>query len=484
MLLSKIFRNTDVKVNNDIDIKYITSDSRKVKEGYLFVAINGYELDGHSYIDSAIENGATAILIDEDRLEEFNDLDVEILTTKCTRFIMGKLACNFYDDPSKEFKLVGITGTKGKTTTSFMVKKILEEAGKKVGLVGTVACYIADKKLMDSDRTTPEALELQGMFRQMADEGCEYVVMEVSSQSLKLGRVDGCHFDLGLFTNLSEDHISPREHLSMKEYFECKCKLFDMTDKGVVNVDDAKGKELVELKPNCKFTTYSVDSDSENKATNINITNELTTFNVNIHGVSELIEISIPGKFTVYNALGAISICEVLGIETKYILSGLKKVRVPGRSELIDNDKGLTIMLDYAHSEESLQNILEAVKSYTKGRVICLFGCGGDRDARKRPKMAKVAGTLADFTIITSDNPRTEDPETIAREVETGIKGITDQYVVIVDRIEAIEYAVKMAKPGDIVVLAGKGHETYQVIGHEKLPFDEKQIVLDCLNRI
>ena len=365
-----------------------------------------------------------------------------------------------------------------------MVKKILEESGKKVGLVGTVACYIGNKKLMDSDRTTPEALDLQEMFRQMADEGCEYVVMEVSSQSLKLGRVDGCNFNIGLFTNLSEDHISPHEHSSMKDYFECKCKLFDMVNTGVVNYDDAKGQELVSLKPNCNFVTYGIQTDCDNKATNVNITNELTTFNININGKEELVEISIPGEFTVYNALGAISICEKLGVESKYILSGLKKVRVPGRSELIDNDKGLTIMIDYAHSEESLRNILSAVKSYTKGRIICLFGCGGDRDARKRPKMAKVSGELADFTIITSDNPRTEDPEVIVQDVEAGIKGITDQYVVIVDRIEAIEYAIKMAKKDDIVVLAGKGHETYQIIGHEKIHFDEKEIVLDILNKM
>ena len=484
MLLSKIFKDTGVKVNNDIDVKHMTIDSRKVKKDYMFIAIKGFESDGHKFIESAIENGANSILIDEDRYNEFKDLNVEVLTTKNTRSLLGQISCNFYNDPSKEFKLIGITGTKGKTTTSFMVKKILEESGKKVGLVGTVACYIANKKLMDSDRTTPEAVELQEMFRQMADENCDYVIMEVSSQSLKLGRVDGCNFDLGLFTNLSEDHISPHEHASMKEYFDCKCKLFDMTNNGIANIDDKKGKELVETKSNCNFITYGIDSDADNKATNINITNELTTFNINIYGKEELVEISIPGKFTVYNALGAISICESLGIETKYILSGLKKVRVPGRSELIDNDKGLTIMLDYAHSEESLANILQAVKSYTKGRVICLFGCGGDRDTRKRPKMAKVSGTLADFTIITSDNPRNEDPEAIAREVETGIKGITDNYVVIVDRVEAIKYAISIAKKDDIVVLAGKGHESYQVIGHTKYPFNEKQIVLDIINEI
>ena len=484
MLLSKIFKGTDVKVNNDIDIKYITFDSRKVEKDYMFVAINGFEQDGHKYINNAISKGATAVLIDESRYDEFKDLDVEVLTTKSTRFIMGKLAINFYDDPSKEFKLIGITGTKGKTTTSFMVKKILEDSGKKTGLVGTVACYLGDKKIMDSDRTTPEALELQGMFRQMADEGCEYVVMEVSSQSLKLGRVDGCHFDLGLFTNLTEDHISPHEHASMEEYFECKCKLFDMTNIGIVNADDEKAMELIDLKPNCKFSTYSIKNESDKKATNINITNELTTFNVNLYGKEELINVSIPGEFTVYNALGAISICEKLGIESKYILSGLKEVRVPGRSELVDNDKGLTIMIDYAHSEDSLKNILTAVKLYTKGRIICVFGSAGDRDAMKRPKMGRISGTLADYTVITTDNPKYEDPADIANEIAKGTKEVTDQYKVIVDRKEAIEYAIKMAKPGDIVVLAGKGHETYQLMGDEKVPFSEKKIVKEILEKM
>ncbi len=477
MLLSKIFKGTDVKVNNDIDIKYITFDSRKIQKDYMFVAINGYELDGHKYINSAIEKGATAILIDESRYNEFKDVNAEVLTTKDTRFIMGKLACNFYDNPSKEIKLIGITGTKGKTTASFMVKKILEESGKKVGLVGTVACYIGERKLMDSDRTTPEALELQELFRKMIDEKCEYIVMEVSSQSLKLGRVDGCEFDIALFTNLTEDHISPHEHSSMKEYFECKCKLFDMTNNGIVNIDDKKGRELITLKPNCSFRTYSIRNDSDKKATNIKITSESTTYNVDINGKKESVEISIPGKFTVYNSLGAISICEELGIETKYILSGLKDVKVPGRSEVIDNNKGFTIMIDYAHSEDSLLNILKAVKSYTKGRVICVFGLGGDRDTRKRPKMGRIAGKLADFTIISSDNPRYDDPMEIAKDIEKGIKEVTDQYTIITDRAEAVEYALKMAQKDDLVLLAGKGHETYQLIGDDKVHFSEREVI-------
>ena len=484
MLLSKIFKNSKVKVSKDIEIKGITSDSRKVEEGYLFIAISGFEMDGHKFIDSAIEKGAKAILINEDRFDEFKDRNVVILTSANTRFEMGNIACNFYNNPSKEFKLIGITGTKGKTTTSFMVKKILEEAGHKVGLVGTVATYIGKTKLYDAERTTPEALELQSLFRKMADEECEYVVMEVSSQSLKLGRVDGCNFYLGAFTNLSEDHISKNEHPDMEDYFSCKCKLFDMTKTGIVNIDDVKGLELIKRKPNVDYTTYSINSDSDKKAYNISITNLLTTFNVKINNAEELVKISIPGNFTVYNALCAISISEKLGIETKYILSGLKKVRVPGRSELVDNKLNIPIMIDYAHSPESLKNILLAVKSYTKGRVISLFGCGGDRDTNKRPIMARISGEIADYTIITSDNPRTEDPEAIVKDVEKGIIGVTSNYEVIVDRKEAIKRAIEIATPDDIVVLAGKGHENYQVIGHEKIHFDEKEIIDEIMNEI
>ena len=484
MLLSKIFSGTDVKVTKDIEIKYITSDSRKVEKDNMFVAIKGFEQDGHKYIESAINKGATAILIDEERYDEFKDLDVVVLTAKNTRFILGKIACNFYDNPSKEFKLIGITGTKGKTTTSFMVKKILEESGKKVGLVGTVACYVGERKIMDSDRTTPEALELQEMFREMVNESCEYVIMEVSSQSIKLGRVDGCEFYLGLFTNLSEDHISAHEHPSMEDYYNCKCKLFDMTNEGIVNIDDIKGRELIKLKPNCKFSTYSVENESDLKAYNINITSKLTSFNVNLDNKEELVEVSIPGRFTVYNSLGAISICKKLGIESKYILSGLKKVVVPGRSELVENDKGFTIMIDYAHSEKSLEEILKAVRSYTKGRIICVFGLGGDRDENNRPKMGRISGTLADFTIITSDNPRFDDPMKLAKDIEVGIKEVTNNYIILVDRKEAVEYAVRMAKKDDLVLLAGKGHETYQVIGKEKVPFSERQIVEETLKNM
>ena len=484
MELSNILKGINAKYNEDINITGVSIDSRKIKEGNMFIAINGFEMDGHKFIDSAIENGAKAVLIDEERFNEFKDVDAEVVTVSNTRDVVPFVACNFYNNPSKEFKLIGVTGTKGKTTTTFMIKQILEEAGHKVGLVGTVANYIGKEKLEDADRTTPEPIKLQELFRKMADAKCDYVVIEVSSQSLKIGRVDGSNFDVGLFTNLSEDHISPNEHPTMEDYFLSKAKLFDMVKNGFVNIDDPKGEELVVLKPNCNFKTYSVNKASDKKATNISINNVETKFTCEINGKEEQVEINVPGNFTVYNTLGAISICEYYGVETKYIIEALKKVSVPGRSELVPNKLGLALMIDYAHSEESLANILSAVKSYTKGRVISVFGCGGDRDNRKRHKMGEVSGKLADYSIVTSDNPRTEDPEKIIEEIVEGISKVTDQYEVIVDRTEAIKRAIEIAKPEDLVVFAGKGHETYQEINHVKYPYDERVIIKEIIDKM
>ena len=484
MTLKKIFENLDVVVNNDLEITKITTNSREVIKGSLFIAINGFTVDGHSFIDSAIDNGAVAILIDEERYDEFKDKKVEVLTTENTRKICALVSCNFFGNPTKEFSLIGVTGTKGKTTTTFMIKEILEEAGNNVGLVGTVANYSGKRKIEDSERTTPDPIRLQELFREMANDGCNYVIMEVSSQSLKLGRVDGCEFNVGLFTNFSEDHISPNEHPTMEDYFLSKTKLFDMVNVGFANIDDPKSKRLIELKKNCSFKTYSVKNDSDKKAENIEITNISTKFDCNINNEKVTVEAEIPGEFTVYNALGAISVTEYLGISSKDIVTALKRVRVPGRSELVNNKLDLPIMIDYAHSDESLRNILKAVKGYTKGRVICVFGCGGDRDARKRPKMAKVSGEIADYTIITSDNPRTEDPVKIIEDVVKGIEGITENYEVIVDRKDAIKRAIEICKKEDLVVLAGKGHEDYQIIGTEKYPFDERIIIKEIIDKM
>ena len=470
----------------ELDIKGIQKDSRKIKEGDLFVAIKGYEFDGHKYIENAIQNGATAIMVEEGcNLKEFNiPGEITVVMAKDTREALAICAINFYGDPSAKFKLIGVTGTKGKTTTTFMIKEILERAGKKVGLIGTIATYINGKKIKDSDRTTPESIELQEIFSKMVDEGVEVVVMEVSSQSLKLHRVDGCHFDMVLFTNFSEDHISKNEHPDMKDYFESKLKLFKMCNNGIVNTDDLYGAKIPKLFPDSNITTYGIDNYANLLAKDITITNAYVDFKVKITDRNERVKTGIPGRFSVYNSLAAICVAKKFGISSDVIKEALLEVRVPGRSELVNNKKELTIMIDYAHSPESLQNILQATKSYTRGKVISVFGCGGDRDSSKRPIMGEISGKIADYTIITSDNPRTEDPNKIVEQIEEGIKKTKGKYEVIVDRVEAIEKAIKMADKKDIIILAGKGHEPYQEINGVKYPFDERIIVNEIIDKL
>ena len=476
-----------LKVRGDLEIEIsnLDKDSRKIGKDSLFIAIKGFDADGHDYIQTAIEQGAAAVMLQEGvDLELIKKLpkEVTVIVAKDTRYALAICSCNFYKNPSRKFKLIGITGTKGKTTTSFMTKAILEKAGKKVGLIGTIATYIGNEKLEDSDRTTPESNKLQEIFAKMADAGCDAVVMEVSSQSLKLHRVAGCDFDIGVFTNFSEDHISPKEHPDMQDYFNSKVELFKMCKTAFINADDYHVAKLPKLVPDCNITTYGIDNFCNVLAKDITITNSYVDFKVKLGVKNERIKTCIPGRFSVYNSLAAICVGEKLGATVEQIKEALEEVRVPGRSELVNNKKELTIMIDYAHSPESLENILNAVKSYTRGRVISVFGCGGDRDTTKRPIMGEISGRIADFTIITSDNPRTEDPQKIVDQIEEGIKKTKGKYTVVVDRIEAIKEAIKMADKKDIILLAGKGHEPYQEINGVKYPFDERIIVNDIID--
>lgn len=474
--------NIKGKGNFDIEIENIESDSRKVTKNGLFFAIKGFAVDGTDYINSAVENGAIAVVIEDEKdikkIEKINDITVALVPD--IRKAMAISACNFYDNPSKKLRLVGVTGTKGKTTTTFMVKEILEKQGYKVGLIGTIANYIGKVCLGDSSRTTPESIELQKLFARMVEEKCQVAVMEVSSQSLKLDRVYGCDFDIGVFTNFSEDHISEHEHPDMEDYFKSKCKLFDMCKTAFINVDDLYGEKLKKIIP-CEFATYGIDNSCNLLAKDITITNSYVDFKVKLTDRNERVKVDIPGRFTVYNALAAISIALKLGCSSENIKEALLEIKVPGRSELVPNKKGLTIMIDYAHSPESLENILSAVKSYTRGKVISVFGCGGDRDTSKRAIMGEISGRIADYTIITSDNPRTEKPELIVEEIESGMKKTNGKYEVVVDRIEAIKTAINIAGKSDIIVLAGKGHEPYQEINGVKYPFDERKIVNDII---
>ena len=469
----------------DLDITGLESNSKNIKEGYMFIAIKGYSVDGHDYINNAIEAGAKVVMVQEgcDLKKIKLPADVTIIMARDTREALAICSCNFYGNPSRKFKLIGVTGTKGKTTTTYMIKTLLEAQGKKVGLIGTIENYIGEDSLGESDRTTPESIDLQRMFAQMVEEKVEFVVMEVSSQALKLQRVAGCNFDVGVFTNFSKEHISQKEHGDMEEYFNSKMKLFSMCQMGFVNIDDFRGAR-VKREAKCQVKTYGIDNGCDLLAKDITITNIGVDFKAKIGDKNERVKVDIPGRFSVYNSLAAISVAMYYGCSAELIKTALENIKIPGRSELVPNKKELSIMIDYAHSPESLENILQAVKTYTKGRVIVVFGCGGDRDTTKRPIMGEIAGRIADYSIVTSDNPRTEDPEKIIKDIEAGISKTKGKYEIIVDRKKAIEKAITMANKKDIVILAGKGHEPYQEINKVKYPFDEREIVKEIINNM
>ena len=489
MQLNKILNgieNYKSKGDIEIDILSVEDNSKNVKPGGLFVAIQGYDFDGHDFVSEAISNGAIAVVLDmrADLKKLKMPENITVVIVEDTRIALAVCACNFYGNPSKKFKLIGVTGTKGKTTTTYMIKSILEKSGKKVGLIGTIENFIGDKSLGESSRTTPGSIELQRMFHQMAEEKCDVVVMEVSSQSLKLNRVLGSYFDIGVFTNFSGDHISEKEHPDMEDYFKSKEKLFAMCPKGFVNADDFKTWILEKDSPKCEFKSYGIDNSCDLLAKDVTITNISVDYKVKIGTKNERIKVNIPGRFSVYNSLAAISVAEEFGVSTEDIKEALLNITVPGRSELVVSSDDYPIMIDYAHTVDSLSNILKAVKTYTRGKVICVFGCGGDRDREKRPLMGEVAGKIADYSIVTTDNPRTEKPEDIIKEIEAGISKTKGKYEVIVDRKEAIKKAIKMMNKKDIVVICGKGHEKYQEINKEKIPFDEREIIKEILEEI
>ena len=394
-LLSGV-ENFKIKGDEELEIKSVENNSKKIKEGSLFVAIKGFDFDGHKFVEEAIENGAIAVMLDisADLKSIKLPKNMTVILTDNTREALAKIACNFYKNPSRKFKLIGVTGTKGKTTTTYMIKSILEKAGYKVGLIGTIANYIGEDIISESSRTTPESLELQELFYKMAAKKVDFVVMEVSSQSLKLHRVDGSDFDMAVFTNFSKDHISLKEHTDMNDYFNSKMKLFERAPKGFVNADDFKCEKLIYHAKNCDIKTYSIDNASNLIAKDITITNSSVDFKVKLGQKNERIKVNIPGRFSVYNSLAAISVALSLGIDSEKIKEGLLEIVIPGRNELVPNDKELTIMIDYAHTAESLENILSSIKAYTTGRVICVFGCGGDRDKTKRPEMGEVCRTI------------------------------------------------------------------------------------------
>jgi len=468
----------EIKGTSKKDITRVVYDSRRAVPGSLFVCIDGFKTDGHKYIQSALDNGASALLVQKDITAPDG---VTVIKVADTRYALAHVSAAFFGHPSESFTLIGITGTKGKTTTTYMVKSILEQVNQTVGIIGTVANSIGIEKI-PAQRTTPESCDLQELFDKMKDKGADTVVMEVSSQGLKLHRVASSRFNIGVFTNFSQDHIGENEHPDMEDYLKSKIMLFSVAERGLVNIDsDYSERVLAESK--CPCMTFGINRKADIMAEEIVTHPQSVEFKAVTPWFSCKMEVSVPGYFSVYNALAAIGIGGMMGISPEHIKNGLKDIHIPGRAEVVPTPgKPYTVMIDYAHTPDSLMNILSTVKSFVPNRLISVFGCGGDRDRGKRPKMGKISGEIADFTIITSDNPRTEEPGAIIRDIEEGIKLTNGQYIVIEDRTMAIRYAMEHAQKGDIIVLSGKGHETYQIFKDKTIHYDEREIVKEILD--
>lgn len=483
MLLQYLIENLTDKVitgDTNIDINKIEYNSQKIEQNDIFVAIKGYKEDGNDYIKEAVEKGAVCI-VTEDNLDANELPNITIVRVQNSRIALSLIASKYYDFPARKLKLIGITGTKGKTTTAYMIRDILNASGKKTGMIGTIYNTYGNV-CIEASRTSPESLDLQKLLKDMVDAQMEYVVMEVSSHSLVLDRVYGLHFAIGIFTNLSQEHLD--FHGTMDNYLLAKSKLFEMCDFALVNGDDIHTPRLKKM-IKCKTATFGLDNAVNITASDVRINNNNVEFKMYVNKMLETIVINIPGRFTVYNALAAIGTCSLLGAQMDAILLALSNIKVPGRSEIIDVPKTFTVMVDYAHNPSSLEAILSSIKKYVKGRIICVFGCGGNRDKEKRPMMGEISGRLADFTVITTDNPRNEDPSIIMKEIEDGVKKTKGLYKIIENRKDAIAFAMRIAWKNDLVLIAGKGHETYQELKNGKrIDFDERKVVKDIADKM
>lgn len=467
----------------DIDITGIAYDSRKIDKGNVFIAIEGFKADGHKFIDEAIKRGAKAIIVQKNVIDSSEE--ATLIKVKDTRQALAKISSEFYDNPSNKFNLIGVTGTNGKTSITYIVESIFRACGKKTGIIGTIGSRI-DGEHIETKNTTPESLELQQVFAHMLDSKIDSCVMEVSSHSLELSRVAYCNFHVGIFTNITKDHLD--YHKTFENYYNAKKKLFHMTRKcNIINIDDEYGKKLVEELSELEtpLLTYGIECKADIWATDINF--KATGVSFKLHTPKESIDVNmnIPGIFTVYNGLAAASCAYVYGVDLKTIKEGLEQIKgVKGRFEVIPTDKDFTVIIDFAHTADALEKVLCVIDQFAEGRKIVVFGAGGDRDISRRAPMGEVAGRHCDLCIVTSDNPRTEEPKKIIDDIIKGVEKVNGNYIAIVDRKEAIEYAIKNSRPKDIILLAGKGHETYTIIGDKVLPFDESKIVKEALKTI
>ncbi|MCD8347107.1 MAG: UDP-N-acetylmuramoyl-L-alanyl-D-glutamate--2,6-diaminopimelate ligase [Lachnospiraceae bacterium] len=473
----------------DTDVKKLVNDSRKVEEGSLFFCIKGAVTDGHKYVPDVVAKGAKVLVV-QDAVEAPED--VTVIRVADTRYAMALMSAAYFGYPANEMRIIGVTGTKGKTTTTYMVKSILESAGYKVGLIGTIEAIIGEEKI-PAHNTTPESYTIQEYFRRMADAGCQVVVMEVSSQGLMLERTAGIPFEIGIFTNIEPDHIGPAEHESFEDYLECKSRLFKQCKYGILNADDAHLEEILKGHT-CEVETFGLSEQAGVRAENLQLVSRPgylgiaytvswkdETASGEADKTSFDVEIDIPGKFSVYNSLTAIAICRHFKVGIEDIQKALKVAKVKGRVELVKVSDEFTLMIDYAHNAMALQSLLETLREYHPHRLVSVFGCGGNRSKLRRYEMGEVSGKLADLTVITSDNPRFEEPEAIIEDIVTGIEKTDGKYIRITDRKEAIAWAIHHGEPGDIIVLAGKGHEDYQEIRGVQYPMDERVLIREIL---
>lgn len=463
----------------DTEVTTVTYDSRTVEEGSMFICIRGAVTDGHKFIPDVVEKGAKVLVVEEE-IETWPD--VTVIRVKDTRYAMAFISAAYFGNPAEKLKTIGITGTKGKTTTTYMVKSILENAGYKVGLIGTIEAIIGDQ-VIPAANTTPESFIIQKYFREMVDAGCDCVVMEVSSQGLMLHRTQGFIFDFGIFTNIEPDHIGPNEHRDFAHYLSCKAMLLKQCRVGIVNRDDEHFDKVVEGHT-CKLETYGFSSEADLRAEDARLVSGKGYLGISyqLKGLLEFpVEIDIPGKFSIYNSLTAIAICRHFHVSEEDIIRALKTAKVKGRIEMVKVSDEFTLMIDYAHNAMALESLLSTLREYHPHRLVCLFGCGGNRSKYRRYEMGEVSGRLADLTIITSDNPRNEEPQAIIDDIKKGIGKTNGKYVEIIDRKDAIRYAIRHGEPGDIIILAGKGHEDYQEIKGKKYPMDERVLIAEIL---
>ncbi|MDD2969319.1 MAG: UDP-N-acetylmuramoyl-L-alanyl-D-glutamate--2,6-diaminopimelate ligase [Lachnospiraceae bacterium] len=483
-LINKISYKTIGNCTKDpaqVEISSVVYDSRKIEKNCLFLCIRGANADGHDYISQAVEMGAAAIVVEgEVDLSNVHSSDTLFIRVDNSRYAMAFISAAYFGNPADQLKVIGITGTKGKTTTTYLIKSILEKAGYQVGLIGTIETIIKDIRI-PAKNTTPESYILQETFAKMLAEGCDIVVMEVSSQGLMLHRTQGFTFEIGIFTNLEPDHIGPNEHKDFDEYLSCKSLLFRQCKVGLVNADDVHWKEIVR-EHTCELETFGISKDAGLCANDLKLVNEPGFLGVefNTTGLSSIhVKIPAPGRFSVYNALTAIAVCRHFNVSNENVIEALRTTTVKGRIEIIPVSKDYTLMIDYAHNAMALKSLLTTLKEYQPKRLVCLFGCGGNRAKSRRFEMGEVSGELADLTVITSDNPRFEEPLAIIADIRTGIEKTSGSFIEIPDRKEAIAYVIHHAQPGDIIVLAGKGHEDYQEIKGVHYPMDERIIIQD-----